>query len=248
MSSYESLALSYDALTTDVGYDRWADYIEKHFSRSKRPIRSVLDLACGTGSLSVELARRGYTMTGVDLSGDMLAVADEKCQELELDPMPHFFQEPMEQLRLPWQVDACVCCLDSINYVLQPKKLQRAFRRVWEVLESGGLFLFDADTPEKLEAMDGQVFLDETEDVYCVWRGEYSPRRRVCSFWMDLFQREGEHWHREEELHEEYAYTMDELEQYLKEAGFIDIRRYGELRLRAPKEGEQRVFFVARKA
>ena len=93
--------------------------------------------------------------------------------------------------------------------------------------------------------MDDQIFLDETEEEYCVWRGEYSFRRRVCSFWMDVFRREGNVWRRGEELHEEFAYTMDELEAYLKEAGFTDIKRFGELKFRAPKAGEQRVFFRA---
>lgn len=243
MASYEFLAGSYDALTTDVGYDRWADYIEGHFTRLKKPVRTVLDLACGTGSLTRELACRGYEVTGVDLSEDMLSIAEEKCRDLPA--RPRFFCQPMERLCLPGRVDACVCCLDSVNYVLKPQKLQRAFRRVYEVLEPGGLFLFDADTPEKLESMDGQVFLDEDEDTFCVWRGEYSQKRRVCTFWMDIFRREGGLWQRGGELHEEYAYAMDELEEYLKEAGFAQIRRYGELKRRAPKAGEQRVFFAA---
>lgn len=182
-------------------------------------------------------------MTGVDLSPEMLSVAEEKCRGLE--NRPRFFCEPMEALRLPGRVDACVCFLDSVNYVLKPPKLQRAFRRVWEHLEPGGLFLFDADTPEKLKSMDGQVFLDETEEELCVWRGEYSPKRRVCSFWMDIFRREGQLWRRGEELHREYAYTMDELEGYLKETGFGKVKRYGELRMGPPKENEQRVFFSA---
>lgn len=243
MTSYEFLAGSYDALTTDVGYPRWADYIEGHFRRLKKPVHTVLDLACGTGSLTRELSRRGYSLIGVDLSADMLAIAEEKCRDLPV--RPRFFCQSMDALCLPEQVDACVCCLDSVNYVLRPQKLQRAFRRVYDSLVPGGLFLFDADTPEKLESMDGQVFLDEDEDTFCVWRGEYSARRRVCTFWMDIFRREGKLWQRGGELHQEYAYTMDELETWLKEAGFGSIRQYGELKRRAPKEGEQRIFFTA---
>ena len=246
MASYEFLAQGYDELTRDVDYARWADYIEKHFARLDRPVHTVLDLACGTGSLTLELARRGYALTGVDLSPDMLSVAEEKCRELE-EP-PFFLCQGMERLRVPARVDACVCCLDSVNYVLRPAALARAFARVYEALEPGGLFLFDADTPEKLSAMDGQVFLDETEDTYCVWRGEYSAKRRVCSFGMDVFRLEkGGLWRRGGELHQEYAYTMDELEGFLRAAGFGRVKQYGELRLRAPAEGEQRVFFTARK-
>ena len=245
MASYEFLAGSYDALTTDVGYPRWADYIEGHFARLRRPVRTVLDLCCGTGSLTYELSLRGYELTGVDLSSDMLSVAEEKCRDLP--NRPRFFCQSMERLRLPERVDACVCCLDSVNYILKPRKLQMAFERVYDVLEPGGLFLFDADTPEKLESMDGQVFLDETEDEFCVWRGEYSAKRRICSFWMDIFHRRGQIWERGGELHEEYAYTMDELEDYLKEAGFVQIKRYGELKRRPTRPGEQRVFFTAGK-
>ena len=245
MASYEFLAGSYDELTADVGYDRWADYVEKHFARLGRPVKTVLDLACGTGSLTLEFARRGYGVVGVDQSPEMLALAEEKCREGGCPA--RFFCQGMQSLRLPEPVDACVCCLDSVNYVLDPKLLARAFRRVYEALAPGGLFLFDADTPEKLEAMDGQVFLDETEDTYCVWRGEYSARRRVCTFGMDIFRLDGALWRRGEEVHEEYAYTMDELEGYLAAAGFTKIKRYGELKLRAPVSGEQRVFFAARK-
>lgn len=246
MESYEFLAGSYDALTWDVDYARWADYIEKHFARLSRPVETVLDLACGTGSLTRELALRGYRLTGVDLSADMLSIAEEKCRELDVPP--GFFCQAMEKLRLPDKVDACVCCLDSVNYVFRPQKLQEAFCRVFNCLEPGGLFLFDADTPEKLKAMDGQVFLDETEDAYCVWRGEYSEKRRICTFWMDVFQRQNgksDLWHRGIERHREYAYTMDELEEYLWGAGFAKVSRHGELRMGKPKEGEQRVFFAA---
>ena len=188
MSSYEALAGSYDALTWDVDYSCWADYLEKLMGRS-RPVHTILDLACGTGSLTLELARRGYEVVGVDSSGEMLAQAEQKCREAGFE-IPFYCQD-MSKLRLPQKVDACVCCLDSVNYVLQPQKLQEAFRRVYSFLEPGGYFIFDADTPEKLMVMDGQVFLDETEDEFCVWRGEYSGKKRICSFWMDIFQREG---------------------------------------------------------
>ena len=246
--SYEYLADCYDRFTMDVDYPHWADYLEKHFAKSKLPIRTVLDLACGTGSLTCLLAERGYDMSGVDLSPEMLAVAMEKGRELAVEA-PLFLCQSMDKLDLYGTIDACVCCLDSVNYVTSPKKLQKAFERVHLFLMPGGLFLFDINTPEKLLGLDGQVFLDETEDTYCVWRAEYSKRRRVCSYFMDLFRLDEETglWERGEELHEEYAYTPEELVQYLTEAGFRDIRQYGNLKMRAPKQGEDRIFFVARK-
>lgn len=248
MSSYDFLAGCYDQLTYDVDYCAWADYIEKHFRQRGLPGRTVLDLACGTGSLTRELAERGYEMIGVDLSPDMLAEAAEKNHNVNAIP-PMFLCQSMDKLDLYGTIDACVCCLDSVNYVTSPKKLQKAFERVHLFLMPGGLFLFDINTPEKLMGLDGQIFLDETEDTYCVWRAEYSRRRRVCSYFMDIFRLDSDTdtWERGEELHEEYAYTPEELEEYLRKAGFTDIRQYGNLKLRPPKPGEDRIFFVARK-
>ena len=248
MSSYDFLAGCYDRLTYDVDYGAWADYIEKHFKKRGLPGNTVLDLACGTGSLTFELAQRGYEMIGVDLSPDMLAQAAEKNREVD-GIAPIFLCQSMDKLDLYGTIDACVCCLDSVNYVTDPKKLRRAFERVHLFLMPGGLFLFDINTPAKLEGLDGQVFLDETEDTYCVWRAEYSPRRRVCSYFMDIFclDEDSGLWDRGEELHEEYAYTPEELVEYLQQAGFRDIRQYGNLKMRSPVPGEDRIFFTARK-
>ena len=246
MSSYGFLADSYDALTEDVRYSRWADYLQRHFRRAGRPVETVLDLACGTGSLTWELAERGYRVTGVDRSPDMLAVAWDKCGEL--DPPPLLVCQDMARLKLAEGVDACVCCLDSVNYVTRPQSLRSAFSRVYQALNPGGIFLFDIRTPAALAAVDGQVFLDEDEDVYCVWRGSYSPRRRLCTYGMDIFRREADgRWSRGEEVHEEYAYEPEELEAYLKEAGFSAVKQYGPLKMRPPTPEDQRIFFVSRK-
>ena len=245
--AYEYLAGCYDRFTADVPYAAWADYLEKHFARSKLPIHTVLDLACGTGSLTCELAQRGYEMIGADLSEEMLAQAAEKARDLSGIP-PIFLHQAMEELDLYGTIDACVCCLDSVNYVTRPKKLARAFQRVHTFLMPGGLFLFDINTPDKLRGLDGQLFMDEDEDACCIWRAEYSPRRRICTYGFDLFFRtENGLWDRMEEVHEEYAYEPEELEDMLRQAGFRQIKQYGELKMRRPAPGEERIFFAARK-
>ena len=248
MAGYGSFSWYYDRLTGNVDYPARAAYFDKLVKQwVQRPVELLLDLACGTGSLSLELFRLGYDVIGVDGSDEMLSVAIEKKYDNEADIM--FLRQDMDKLDLYGTIDACVCCLDSVNYVTHPKKLQKAFERVHLFLMPGGLFLFDINTPKKLTGLDGQVFLDETEDTYCVWRAEYSPRRRVCSYFMDLFRLDEETglWERGEELHEEYAYTPQELEEYLRQAGFTDIRQYGNLKLRAPSADEDRIFFTARK-
>ncbi|NCB62208.1 MAG: class I SAM-dependent methyltransferase [Clostridia bacterium] len=244
--SYEALAARYDALTADVPHAAWADYIERHFSRCAIPVHTVLDLACGTGELTCLLAARGYEMIGVDRSPEMLSVAAEKGRAV-MGEKPIFLCQSMQALDLYGTVDACICCLDSVNYVTKPRELKKAFQRVRLFLNPGGLFLFDVNTPEKLRGLDGGMFIDETDDTYCVWRADFSERRKVCTYGMDLFFREGGLWRREEEVHEEYAYELDELEEFLREAGFTHVRRYGELKSRGPKPGEQRVFFIAEK-
>lgn len=248
MSSYGFLAGCYDRLTYDVDYAAWADYIEKHFRKNSLPGNTVLDLACGTGSLTKELAVRGYEMIGADRSPEMLSQAADKNRGAA-PTEPIFLCQSMEKLDLYGTVDACVCCLDSVNYVTDPKKLARAFGRVHLFLTPGGLFLFDVNTPEKLAALDGQVFLDETEDAYCVWRAEFSKRSRICSYFMDIFRLDPAtgQWDRGEELHRERAYTPAELTAMLQSAGFTDVRAWGERKLRPPRPEEQRIFFTARK-
>lgn len=245
--TYHSLAVCYDDMTEDVNYPAWADFLEKLFARGKKPVHTVLDLACGTGTMSFLLAQRDYEVIGVDFSPEMLAVAAEKDLPEDKE-RPIFLCQPMEKLDLYGTVDACVCLLDSVNHVTKPAKLQKAFQRVRLFLEPGGLFVFDVHTPEHLEGLDGGIFLDETEDAYCVWRTDYDPRRKICTYAMDVFHREEEDlWFRDGEVHEEYAYTLEELTRYLEEAGFVDIRQYGNRKLRKPAEGEDRVFFTARK-
>ncbi len=246
MNSYSVLARSYDQLTADVDYEGLADYLERHFARAGRPVHTVLDLACGTASLTCVLAERGYETIGADLSADMLSVAAEKAEKVRGEK-PVLIQQSMDQLDLYGTVDACVCCLDSVNYVTKPRLLQRAFQRVYTFLAPGGVFLFDCRTPEAMAAMDGQVYLDETDDLFCVWRVEYSRRSRVCFYGLDLFRREQNLWRRDREIHREFAYTPAELTQFLHQAGFRSIRQYGDRVLRKPVPRDTRIFFVAGK-
>lgn len=247
MSCYEALAASYDGLTRDIPYEKYLRFVKSLWKRFGVKPKSVLDLACGTGSLSVLLAKCGCQVIAADRSEDMLTVAAEKAMELE-ENRPFFIAQPMQRLRLPQPVDACVCALDSINYVTKPLDVQKTFLRVYESLKPGGLFVFDINTPDKLESLDGQVFLDETEDSYCVWRAEFDRRRRLCRYGMDLFQRlEKDTWERSFEEHVERAYTPEELTGWLVQAGFQTVERFGNLRLEAPGPTEQRIFFAAKK-
>ena len=195
MNAYQNLASSYDRLTNDVDYAGWVDFAQAILEKEGLKPRTVADLACGTGSATRILAERGYRVTAVDLSEDMLTEAMDKCADLP--NLPTFVHQNLAQL--------------------------------------------------KLRAMDGQVFLDEDDDVYCVWRGEFDEDTNICSYGMDLFQRDGEVWHRSFEEHQEYAYSIEQLKTYLKNAGFTHIKVWADREFTAPREGEQRVWFQTRK-
>ena len=245
MNAYQNLASSYDRLTNDVDYAGWVDFAQAILEKEGLKPRTVADLACGTGSATRILAERGYRVTAVDLSEDMLTEAMDKCAVLE--NLPTFVHQNLAQLQLPRAVDMAVCFLDSLDYILDPADCESAIRRTYKALNPGGIFIFDVNTPEKLRAMDGQVFLDEDDDVYCVWRGEFDEDTNICSYGMDLFQRDGEVWHRSFEEHQEYAYSIEQLTRYLKNAGFTHIRVWADREFTAPRDGEQRVWFQARK-
>ena len=245
MDAYKDLAVSYDRLTNDVDYEATVEFYNAILQREGLRPKTAVDLACGTGSVAVLLAQQGLQVTGVDLSEDMLTAAWEKAAALDHPPM--FVCQPLQRLHLPRAVDLAVCALDSLDYITDPADCQEAIRRVYKVLNPGGIFIFDVNTPEKLRAMDGQVFLDEDDDVYCVWRGEFDEDSNICSYGMDLFQRQGEVWHRSFEEHREYAYSQEQLTGYLKAAGFTHIKVYADRLFEAPRDGEQRIYFSARK-
>lgn len=244
IDSYTVLAEFYDSLTTDVHYHQWADYIAEHFMRADLNVQIIAELGCGTGSLAAILAQRGYSVIATDLSEDMLTAAMDKCYGLDV----RLVCQDMSKLSLPQPVDAVICCLDSLNYVTKPALVQRTMRKVFSALKPGGIFLFDVKTPRALEGADGQIYLDENEELFCVWRGEFDAARRICTYGIDLFGlKEDGSWWRDGEIHEEYAYTMDELSDWLSDAGFKQIQLFGNLSDSAPSDSEERVFFTARK-
>ena len=245
MEAYHALAFSYDRLTNDVDYEATVDFYYEILKREGLQPRTAVDLACGTGSVALLLAERGLQVTGVDMSWEMLTVASQKAQKLENPPL--FVCQPLQELCLPRGVDLAVCALDSLDYITNPDHCREAIRRAYKALNPGGCFIFDVNTPEKLRAMDGQIFLDEDDDVYCVWRGEFDGQTNICTYGMDIFQREGESWQRSGEVHEEYAYSREQLTEYLIKAGFTHIEVFADRMLCDPREGEQRIYFKARK-
>ena len=195
--------------------------------------------------MSVLLADRGLSVIGVDLSPEMLAMASGKIADRENAPL--FVCQNLTELCLSKAVDLAVCALDSLDYIIDPVDCRQAVHRIYKALNPGGCFIFDVNTPEKLRAMDGQTFLDEDDDVFCLWRGEFDEESNICSYGMDIFQRRGALWERSGEMHREYAYSREQLTEFLQEAGFTNIEVFADRRFEEPREGEQRIYFKARK-
>ncbi len=245
MNAYHALSGSYDRLTNDVDYQAVVDFYHRILEREGLRPETAVDLACGTGSVALLLAASGMRVTAVDMSEEMLTVAAQKAQGMNNPPL--FVCQKLQRLCLPRGVDLAVCALDSLDYLTDPADCREAIRRVYRALNPGGCFIFDVNTPEKLKAMDGQVFLDEDDDVFCVWRGEFHEESNICAYGMDLFQRQGNLWRRSFEEHCEYAYSREMLTEFLRQAGFTSIRVYGDRVLTPPADGEQRIYFKARK-
>ncbi len=245
MSAYDTLAASYDGLMADGSYRRRAAFLERRLKKSAIPVRTVLDLACGTGTLACLLAQKGYEVLATDGSEEMLTQAAAKAAEL--DRPPFFLHQAMPRLRLAQPVDAVVSTLDSLNYLVRERDLRETFRRVRRALKPGGLFLFDVNTPYKLRRMDGQIYMDETEEACCVWRTFFSEKRQICVYQVDLFRlRSDGAWERSFEEHWERAWTEEALRRYLAEAGFSDLRLTGDLTDKPPKLNEDRWQFECR--
>jgi len=218
VSAYESLAAYYDALTEDVDYIALADRYERMFQGVARRPEIVLDLACGTGTLTRLFAQRGYQMIGVDGSAEMLSEAAEKTEGGEI----LYLHQSLTELDLYGTVDAVISSLDSLNY-LPPEDVTETLRRVFLFLAPGGVFAFDAHTPEKLMGLDGELFCDERDNLVCLWRCSFDEGERACYYEFDLFERTGDLWRRSRETHVQYAYTAEEIQTRLEQAGFTNI-------------------------
>ena len=239
---YNDFAYIYDKLINDVDYKEWADYYFKIFQRYGLSPKLGLDLGCGTGNLTVELANRGIEMTGVDLSEDMLMVAREKSEGMDI----LYLNQDMTEFELYGTVDFIVSSLDCINYITDKRDLQRVMKLANNYLEPGGLFIFDINTRYKLENVIGDnTFILEDDDCFCSWQNEYDKRRKLSDFYLTFFLKDGENYTRFDEHHTERAYGIEEIKSLIESSGMRLLKVYHNLSFENPKKNSERVFFVA---
>ena len=245
MSSYTAFSQYYDALTQNVGYAERADYLCRLLERWQHPAGITLDLACGTGSLTCELKKRGLDVYGIDASPDMLAQAQGKAGEQGLSIL--FLCQKMQQIDLYGTIATCFCTLDSINHLPGPEDVQRTFSRVALFMEQDGLFIFDVNTLYKHEEILGNhAFLYDTETVFCAWQNRYDPTSHRVHIDLDFFEKEGRVYRRSSEHFTERAYPLEEITAMLEKAGFQVLEILEENTFSPVKEDTQRAVFVSR--
>ena len=245
MNSYSDFAYVYDALMKrDVDYEKWTDYIENLFDMYDVHPSLVCDVACGTGNFTIPLARRGYDMTGVDISEAMLNVAREKAEGLDI----LFLNQSMTKIDLYGTMGAFLCMIDGINYVLSPKSLLRFFTKIKTCfMDKGAPFIFDISSEYKMKSVIGSnTFIHSDKDIFYTWQNRYIENKKLSDMFLTFFVKDGDTYHRFEERHLQRAWSSEELTYLLKKAGFETVDTYGEMSYKKPKKNEERIVFVAR--
>lgn len=243
---YDLIAHMYDRINGEIDYSCWADFIEKIFDRhmTVRP-ELVLDLGCGTGKMTLELSRRGYDMTGVDYSTEMLDVARSEAEKCGADVL--WLCQDMTEFELYGTVDATVSCLDCINHLTTPSELDECFKLVHNYLIPDGLFIFDVNGKYKFENVYGDnSYVIEQDDNVCVWQNYYNKKTKLCDFYISLFSRNADQsYTRSDEIQTERMYTIRSLKAHLRSAGFELLGAYSDFNFTPATDGDDRIFVAA---
>ncbi|MBW8348181.1 class I SAM-dependent methyltransferase [Bacillus sp. IITD106] len=245
--TYERLAYVYDFLMTDVPYSNWFDYLIKEKKRYSIEGNRLLDLACGTGELSVLLSEAGFDVTGVDISDDMLMVAREKAESKGLKIQ--LFQQDMTLLEGLGTFDLISIFCDSLNYLHTPDDVKKTFNHVFSHLSDDGLFLFDIHSPYKIEQFTKESYSLADEEVSYIWTsfpGEYplSVEHELTFF---VFDEESGKYDRFDEIHKQRTYSINQYTNWLTEAGFSIKSVTADFKENAPAESSERIFFTCQK-
>ena len=243
---YTSLSLFYDAFMQDVDYSAWCDFYEQAFARfSTGNVENIADIGCGTGNITVPLAQRGYKMTGLDLSEEMLALAEQKAQEAGVSV--RLLGSDMRSFSLGFRADAAICSFDCVNYLLKTADVEAAFYRAHENVEKGGLFIFDVATPYKYKnVLAGNSFVFENDDVFMTWENYFNEKSGICNFYLTFFVREGELYRREEEEQRQRSYSLKTIKKLLGNTGFTVLGEYGDIDFSPLTEESERAFFICK--
>ncbi|WP_379136229.1 class I SAM-dependent DNA methyltransferase [Paenibacillus sp. sgz500958] len=254
MSSYGKFAYVYDQLMADMPYPDWLAFAEAAWKKLGKPV-TVAELGCGTGSITIPLASAGYHMNGIDLSSDMLAVAQRKMEEHPLarrflrEGSVRWIRQNMKDWELPEPVDSVISFCDCLNYLLEESEIQAVFARTFAGLKTGGTFLFDVHHPNTLiRYEEEQPFILDEDEVSYIWTCELDVPRREIEHHLSIFAREdgrSDLYRRFEETHIQRAYDPEWLTAELRNTGFSQVNVYADFEWVEAGDDAQRLFYVA---
>lgn len=244
--SYKSFARVYDVFMDNIDYPAWSEYLISLLEEYGVKDGLVLELGCGTGSMTELLAEKGYDMIGIDNSPDMLEIALEKRVESGHDIL--YLLQDMREFELYGTVRGVVSVCDSVNYILEEDELLEVFRLVNNYLDPGGVFIFDMNTPYKYETLIGESTIAENrEEGSFIWENYYDQETGINEYALTLFIREREDLYRKyEEIHYQKAYDPRSVIRLLREAGLEFVAVYNAFSREAPGEDSGRIYLVAR--
>ena len=246
MESYGRFAGVYDVFMDNVNYREWADYIIETLAQDGIRDGLVLELGCGTGTVTEMLADAGYDMIGIDNSEEMLAEAMEKRAESGHDIL--YLLQDMQDFELYGTVRAVISVCDSMNYLTDEEDLEYLFALVNNYLDPQGIFLFDMNTVYKYQTMIGNTTIAENRDEGSfIWENSYDEETGINTYELALFiPREDGLYEKDEEVHYQRAYSLEKIKELIGKAGMELLAVYDAYTLEPPKEDSGRLTFVVR--
>lgn len=245
--SYQHFALLYDELMMDAPYDNWLQLVMKNIKKYGNGGKRLLDLGCGTGTLSIPLSIQGYNVTGIDLSEEMLAIAQTKSMEAGVQIS--FFQQDMKELEgfEPFDVIGIFC--DSLNYLRTEQDVEDTFKNIYDHLIPGGILLFDVHSIYKIES----IFIDQTyfsneEEISYIWNCTRGEQPHSVEHDLTFFVKENDYsYYRYDEVHYQRTFEIDTYRQWLENAGFEIMEVSADFTEEKPTDKSERIFFTAKK-
>lgn len=246
MEAYTGFAQVYDELMDNIPYEEWGAYLLGLLKEYGVNEGLVLDMGCGTGSITEYLGQAGYDMIGIDNSEDMLSIAMEKAAAKDLNIL--YLLQDMREFELYGTVAAAVSICDSMNYITEPEELLEVFRLVNNYLDPGGLFIFDLNTPYKYEELlADNVIAENRDDCAFIWENYYDEESRINEYDLSVFVEEEEDvFRRYREIHYQRSYPLEEVKELLLQAGMEFVAAYDAFTKDAPKEDSERIYVIAR--
>ena len=247
MEAYSGFAKVYDLFMDNIPYEEWTDYVKELFAEEGVKDGILLDLGCGTGSVTELLAESGFDMIGIDNSEEMLEIAMEKREESGHDIL--YLLQDMREFELYGTVKGVVSICDSMNYILDDEDLLDVFKLVHNYLDNEGIFIFDMNTMYKYEQiLADNTFAEDREESSFIWGNYYDEEEEINQYDLSLFvQEEDGRYRKYEETHLQRAYEQQCVEELIKESGLELLHVYDAFTKDLPAEDSQRIYFVCRR-